>query len=72
MMLKNDLYYCGLGDVKSFVDEHCHHIYMKISAYDRLLERYKKKHMAVVGEKSCQKILKSVAGKNFFKLRTQN
>jgi len=73
MMLKNDLYYCGRGDVKSFVDEHCHIIYFRIAAYDRLLMRYQKNLDGVVGKNSCgKKILKAVAGKNFFKLGCLN
>lgn len=69
MHLKNNLYYCGRGDVDKFVDESCHHVYMKISAYDRLLARYQRMSVVVGVKNSCGKILKACAAKKIFKLK---
>ena len=43
MNLMNDLYYCGRGDVDSYINEWSVDIYNKIAACHRLLLRYDKK-----------------------------
>ena len=40
MELMNDLYYCGSGDVDTYIEEWSHGIYRKISACRRLMMRY--------------------------------
>jgi len=43
MNLMNDLYYCGRGDVESYINEWSEDIYFKIDACHRLMLRYDKK-----------------------------
>ena len=42
MDLMNDLYYCGRGDVDSYINEWSNEIYMKILACDRLRLRFER------------------------------
>ena len=42
MTLMNDLYYCGRGDVDSYINEWSIDIYFKIEACDRLRKRYER------------------------------
>ena len=55
MNLMNDLYYCGRGDVDTYIDQWSNDVYFKIAACDRLRRRYER-HMdklnGVVGRKS--------------------
>jgi hypothetical protein len=39
MMIINDLYYCGRGDVEEFTDRFCSDSYRKILACNRLIQR---------------------------------
>lgn len=58
MELKNQIYYCGSGDVDIYIEEMCHMLYIKISACHRLLTRYEKmldKLNGVVGQDSSGK-----------------
>ena len=50
MTLMNDLYYCGRGDVESYINEWSEDIYFKIAACHRLMERYDRRLLAVVGK----------------------
>ena len=43
MNLMNDLYYCGRGDVDSYINEWSNDVYKKISACDRLMRRYERR-----------------------------
>ena len=52
MTLMNDLYYCGRGDVDSYINEWSEEIYWKFAACHRLMERYDRKLNSVVGKKS--------------------
>jgi hypothetical protein len=55
MTILNDLYYCGRGDVDKYIDEWSGHVYFKIAACVRLMERYERKMNklnGVVGRKS--------------------
>ncbi len=47
--LMNDLYYCGRGDVDSYINEWSNKIYWKISACERLKMRLEKRLLGVVG-----------------------
>ena len=49
MELVNNLYYCGQGDVDTYIQEWSHGIYRKISACRRLIRRFQKKLDGVVG-----------------------
>lgn len=49
MELINDLYYCGRGDVDSYINEWSNEVYWKISACDRLKMRLEKRLLGVVG-----------------------
>ena len=40
MELMNDLYYCGQGDVDTYIEEWSHGIYRKIESCRRLMMRY--------------------------------
>jgi len=40
MELMNDLYYCGRGDVDSYTEQWSNDIYFRISACQRLMDRY--------------------------------
>ncbi len=40
MNLMNDLYYCGRGDVESYINEWSNDIYFKIAACERLKSRF--------------------------------
>ena len=42
MELMNDLYYCGRGDVDSYINEWSYDIYRKILACDRLRLRFER------------------------------
>ena len=42
MELMNDLYYCGRGDVDSYINEWSYDIYRKILACDRLRRRFER------------------------------
>ena len=42
MELMNDLYYCGRGDVDSYINEWSYDIYRKILACDRLRVRFER------------------------------
>ena len=42
MELMNDLYYCGRGDVESYINEWSNDIYWKIAACERLKSRLSK------------------------------
>jgi hypothetical protein len=42
MLLMNDLYYCGRGDVDSHINEWSYDIYRKILACDRLRLRFER------------------------------
>jgi len=42
MTLMNDLYYCGRGDVDSYINEWSNDIYRKILACDRLRLRFER------------------------------
>jgi hypothetical protein len=55
MELMNDLYYCGRGDVDSYINEWSNEVYWKISVCQRLKKRLEKRLLVVVGTK----------GKNF-------
>jgi hypothetical protein len=55
MKLINNLYYCGRGDVDKYIDEWSGHVYWRIAACTRLMERYERKMNklnGVVGGKS--------------------
>ena len=43
MMLMNDLYYCGRGDVESYIEQWSNGVYRKIAACDRLKLRYERR-----------------------------
>jgi hypothetical protein len=43
MELMNDLYYCGRGDVESYINEWSNEIYNKIAACHRLKLRYERR-----------------------------
>ena len=43
MNLVNDLYYCGCGDVDSYINEWSQAIHFKILACERLMLRYDRK-----------------------------
>lgn len=43
MKLKNDLYYCGRGDVDKYIDEWSNGVYWRISVYMRLMQRYERR-----------------------------
>ena len=55
MELKNQIYYCGSGDVDIYVEDMCHLLYTKISACHRLLSRYERRLDGVVGQDSSGK-----------------
>ncbi len=40
MMLVNDLYYCGRGDVESYINEWSQEVHFKIEACHRLMIRF--------------------------------
>lgn len=40
MILMNDLYYCGQGDVETYINEWCADVYRKIEACNRLMSRF--------------------------------
>ena len=42
MELMNDLYYCGRGDVDSYINEWCADVNKKIEACDRLRLRFER------------------------------
>ena len=55
MTLMNDLYYCGRGDVETYINEWSEEIYWKIAVCHRLMMMYDKKLSdlnGVVGKKS--------------------
>lgn len=41
--LKNQIYYCGSGDVDAWVDEMSHMLFNKVVACQRLMNRYEKR-----------------------------
>lgn len=41
--IKNQVYYCGSGDVDTWVNNMCDAFYFKIAACQRLLDRYEKR-----------------------------
>jgi hypothetical protein len=43
MSLMNDLYYCGRGDVDTYINEWSNEVYRKIAACDRLKLRYERR-----------------------------
>jgi len=43
MTLMNDLYYCGRGDVETYINEWSNEVYNKIAACDRLKLRYERR-----------------------------
>jgi hypothetical protein len=43
MELMNNLYYCGRGDVETYIQEWSVEIYIKIAACHRLMGRYEKR-----------------------------
>ena len=43
MILMNDLYYCGLGDVESYINEWSADVYRKIEACRRLMSRFERR-----------------------------
>jgi tRNA(His) 5'-end guanylyltransferase len=49
MELVNNLYYCGRGDVDSYINEWSNEVYWKISACERLKMRLEKRLLGVVG-----------------------
>ena len=49
MDIMNDLYYCGRGDVKGYVDKFCGESYDRIMVYNRLIERLRLRLDVVVG-----------------------
>ena len=49
MELVNNLYYCGQGDVDTYIQECSVGVYRKISACRRLIRRFQKKLDGVVG-----------------------
>lgn len=49
MNLVNDLYYCGRGDVDTYINEWSQAIHFKILACERLMLRYDRKLNGVVG-----------------------
>jgi tRNA(His) 5'-end guanylyltransferase len=49
MELMNDLYYCGRGDVDSYINECSNEVYWKISVYQRLKKRLEMRLLGVVG-----------------------
>lgn len=55
MELKNQIYYCGSGDVDIYIEEMCYLLYTKISACHRLLTRYESRLDGVVGQDSSGK-----------------
>jgi hypothetical protein len=40
MSIINDLYYCGRGDVDSYINQWCADVYRKIEACNRLMMRF--------------------------------
>lgn len=42
MNLMNDLYYCGRGDVDSYINEWSNDVYWKIAACERLKSRFER------------------------------
>jgi hypothetical protein len=42
MELMNDLYYCGRGDVDSYINEWCADVNKKIEACSRLMSRFER------------------------------
>lgn len=40
MTLMNDLYYCGRGDVETYINEWSEGVYWKIAACHRLMKRF--------------------------------
>lgn len=50
MNLVNDLYYCGRGDVDTYINEWSERIHFRILACHRLMERYDRKLNGVVGK----------------------
>jgi hypothetical protein len=59
MELINDLYYCGRGDVDSYINEWSNKVYWKISVCQRLKKRLKKRlEMRLLG-------VVGTEGKNF-------
>jgi tRNA(His) 5'-end guanylyltransferase len=49
MELMNDLYYCGRGDVDSYINEWSNKVYWKISVCQRLKKRLEMRLLGVVG-----------------------
>jgi tRNA(His) 5'-end guanylyltransferase len=49
MELMNDLYYCGRGDVDSYINEWSSEVYWKISVCERLKKRLEMRLLGVVG-----------------------
>jgi tRNA(His) 5'-end guanylyltransferase len=49
MELMNDLYYCGRGDVDSYINEWSNEVYWKISVCERLKKRLEMRLLGVVG-----------------------
>ena len=49
MELMNDLYYCGRGDVDSYINEWSNEVYWKILACERLKKRLEMRLLGVVG-----------------------
>lgn len=43
MTLINDLYYCGRGDVDTYINQWSVEVYRKIAACNRLMLRYEKR-----------------------------
>ena len=43
MSLKNELYYCGLGDVELWCENYCSYLYWKIAVCNRLISWYRRK-----------------------------
>jgi tRNA(His) 5'-end guanylyltransferase len=58
MELMNDLYYCGRGDVDSYINEWSNKVYWKISVCQRLKKRLEMRLLGVLGVVGAE-------GKNF-------
>ena len=43
MMLMNDLYYCGRGDVETYINDWCVDFNKKIEACNRLMARFERR-----------------------------
>ena len=43
MFILNDLYYCGRGDVETYIEQWTKDVYFKIAACVRLMERFSRR-----------------------------